>query len=222
MPNFMKSFDKINLEELQQIYNAIADQFNPEAYSKLFKAKERVSRHFPFENDQYKYIPVTESQGPLSEASLESYELDRKSEFLKKTLNQDHDYFDPSMSEFGYTEYADYITKEHKATLLKALNFKFSRVRFAILEPNATIQEHVDLPLESGLRIHIPLYTHQDCQFFVSRDGSRYSKHFPSDGHLYFLNTAFPHSVKNASTKTRVHLVVNCLDLDLLQKFQEI
>lgn len=72
--------------------------------------------------------------------------------------------------------------------------------------PGHRIHPHRDLSgtLEVGrLRFHIPIITHPNCKFFVSK------KHVPMKvGELWALNTSYLHAVENLSDVHRVHLVI--------------
>lgn len=86
-----------------------------------------------------------------------------------------------------------------------------NQVRLLRLEPGAKIHRHHD-PEEAwafgyGVRLHIPIITHDDVQFYVK--GQRI---YMRPGELWYCDFGHYHSVHNSSPIARVHMV---LDLEL-------
>jgi hypothetical protein len=80
-------------------------------------------------------------------------------------------------------------------------------VRLLSLAPQSYIREHSDhaLDYEDGeVRIHIPIQTNPDVEFYVS--GERL---LLEEGHSYYVNVNLPHRVNNRGTADRVHLVID-------------
>jgi len=79
------------------------------------------------------------------------------------------------------------------------------------LGPGGFVHEHRDLvgaaPM-GVLRLHVPIVTHPDVEFYVS--GKRL---FLRSGEAWILDTSYRHNVANRSGIQRVHLVVD-LELD--------
>ncbi|MBM4231219.1 MAG: aspartyl/asparaginyl beta-hydroxylase domain-containing protein [Gammaproteobacteria bacterium] len=78
-------------------------------------------------------------------------------------------------------------------------------VLYSVL-PGAILHEHRDVSatLEFGrLRFHVPVITHEDVDFFVSR------KKVPMRaGNLWALNTSYLHAINNRSNVDRIHFVL--------------
>ena len=78
-------------------------------------------------------------------------------------------------------------------------------VLYSVL-PGAILREHRDVSatLEFGrLRFHVPVITHEDVDFFVSR------KKVPMrTGNLWALNTSYLHAINNRSNVDRIHFVL--------------
>jgi hypothetical protein len=79
---------------------------------------------------------------------------------------------------------------------------------FYYLEPGATIHPHRDLTgagLNNRIRFHVPIITNDQVKFMVS--GKRVVM---KPGDLWCLDTSYLHSVENAGTEPRVHMVIEC------------
>jgi hypothetical protein len=78
-------------------------------------------------------------------------------------------------------------------------------VLYSVL-PGSVLHEHRDVSatLELGrLRFHMPVITHEDVDFFVSR------KKVPMTvGSLWALNTSYLHAINNRSKVDRIHFVL--------------
>ncbi len=82
-------------------------------------------------------------------------------------------------------------------------------IRLMALDPGGWIKPHRDsgTSLEDGItRLHIPIQTSPEVMFCI--DGE--SIHF-SAGDTWYLNATCEHSVKNQSTRSRIHLMLDCL-----------
>ena len=218
----MKSLHRIDIQKILEILPELKQYSNSSEYMKMVASKHRISKNFPFENGGYQYIPLTTFNSSPSPQDLAETEHATRAHFLKLATENPHSENSSALTEWGYDKFCDYISEDVKSLFLNNISAKLGRVRVAILGPNARIAEHVDLPLEQGLRIHVPIVTNENCHFQVKKDGVYKKMHLPADGHLYFVNTAFPHSVENCGPTERVHVILNCFDLDLLQQFQEV
>jgi quercetin dioxygenase-like cupin family protein len=81
-------------------------------------------------------------------------------------------------------------------------------VRLLALAPGAVIREHRDYRLgwEDGeIRVHIAVVTDDDVEFVL--DGRPVELR---NGEAWYLNLDRRHHVSNGSTRTRIHLVVDC------------
>ncbi|MDV6331136.1 aspartyl/asparaginyl beta-hydroxylase domain-containing protein [Asticcacaulis sp. 201] len=82
----------------------------------------------------------------------------------------------------------------------------FVRIILTRLAAGAEITPHVDdgQSLRRCHRIHVPLFTHPDCQFTV---GAK-TWNMPA-GEMWEINNRRIHAVSNASAKPRVHLILD-------------
>ncbi|QXH53062.1 aspartyl/asparaginyl beta-hydroxylase domain-containing protein [Pseudomonas fakonensis] len=79
---------------------------------------------------------------------------------------------------------------------------------FYYLSPGAVLHPHRDLTGASSnarLRFHVPIITHDNIFFNVSRE-----RVVMSPGELWALDTSFLHEVRNEGDSTRVHIVIEC------------
>ena len=90
---------------------------------------------------------------------------------------------------------------------LFATPYATSKIMFARLLPGGVIPMHVDSNKSSVVphKVHIPIVTDPDVHFEV---GDR-THHLPV-GAAYELNNLLPHSVRNSSGKSRIHLIFDC------------
>ena len=82
-------------------------------------------------------------------------------------------------------------------------------IRLLKLDPCSEIKEHTDndTSYEEGFfRIHIPIYTNSDVYFYVNNELVPMQM-----GECWYANFQLPHSVKNASIESRVHLTLDCI-----------
>ena len=111
----------------------------------------------------------------------------------------------PAGADFAATELFDRCSyfREVLSTFLCPLK----SVRLLSLAPQSFIREHSDhaLGFEDGeIRIHIPIQTNPDVEFYVS--GERL---LLEEGGSYFVNVNLPHRVNNRGQADRVHLVID-------------
>jgi len=98
--------------------------------------------------------------------------------------------------------------------LLKNIPAPLKSVRLMRLAAGAEIKPHRDpgLAWEYGeARMHLPLRTDPRVIFWVG--GQQISMR---EGELWYMNADLEHSVVNASTQDRIHLVVDCVVNDWL------
>ncbi len=93
------------------------------------------------------------------------------------------------------------------AAVLAAFACPIEAVRLMRLAPGSAIKTHRDhdLAAEQGMaRLHIPVATNPDMDFRLN--GVRVAM---APGSVWYLRLADPHSVTNAGTTARVHLVID-------------
>lgn len=93
--------------------------------------------------------------------------------------------------------------------VLSAFACPLGAVRLMRLAPGSVIKEHQDFDLaaEHGVgRLHIPIATNPGVDFRLN--GTRVEM---APGSVWYLRLADPHSVTNAGTTARVHLVIDAI-----------
>jgi hypothetical protein len=88
-------------------------------------------------------------------------------------------------------------------------------VRFLRVPAGARVKEHRDhnLSLEDGtLRLHIPVTANPEMRFIVAGRRQRMAP-----GECWYHDFTQPHSLRNAGTNERVHLVLDCVVNDWLR-----
>jgi hypothetical protein len=124
-------------------------------------------------------------------------------------------YPDPAAAE----PYGDTPTLARCAALADALgrfDCELLSARLLRLGPGASIREHKDYRLgyEDGeIRVHVPISTSADVEFLHLGEPVAMGP-----GEAWYLDLNLPHAVSNRGTTARVHLVVDCVVNDWLDR----
>lgn len=103
------------------------------------------------------------------------------------------------------------------AQVIESFKCTTESVRFLRLGAGAVIREHRDYKtsLEDGYaRVHIPVQTNPEVEFLLNHERVEMN-----EGEAWYLNFNLPHSVKNAGSGERIHLVVDLLVNDWFRSF---
>lgn len=125
-------------------------------------------------------------------------------------------YPDPNAPE-GYVETEQMSRCNYVPEILKTFECELQTARFLKLAAGSTIKRHRDYELgyEDGfIRVHIPAMTNEQVDFVLAEEHL-----VMSEGEAWYLNVNNYHSVVNAGTTDRIHLVVDCVVNDWLRKF---
>jgi mannose-6-phosphate isomerase-like protein (cupin superfamily) len=109
-------------------------------------------------------------------------------------------------SEFKNTSLMRYFPSVKK--IIKEMKCSVMSVRLLNLKAGAIIKPHrdYDLCFESGeARIHFPIFTNPDVQFFVNDDLLEMK-----EGECWYINANRMHHVLNKGLTDRIHLVIDC------------
>ena len=79
----------------------------------------------------------------------------------------------------------------------------------AQMPPSYALPRHSD----PHVKLHVPVKSNEDVAFLIKQEDKSWKAYtLPSDGNAYLVNVTKPHSVSNASTENRIHLVGELLD----------
>ncbi|SRR6266545_3253266 len=96
----------------------------------------------------------------------------------------------------------------HVREILATFQCPLQSVRFLKLAAGSRIREHRDYDLgfkEGQLRLHIPITTNPDVQFFLDAHPLELQA-----GECWYLNLSLPHWIENRGATDRIHLVIDC------------
>lgn len=87
------------------------------------------------------------------------------------------------------------------------------KAMFAMLLPNSNIPEHIDKgdSLKYVHRIHIPIITNENVLFFIDNTEFNFKK-----GEIIEINNMKKHRVENNSSDSRIHLIIDLLNINML------
>lgn len=94
-------------------------------------------------------------------------------------------------------------------------NLVIVRCLVTCLKKNTIIPKHKDFGyiLELGHRIHIPIKTNKNVFFSVGNTVDNNLK----ENNIYEINNCRQHSVRNNSDENRYHLIIDCINKNLLR-----
>ena len=116
-------------------------------------------------------------------------------------------YPDPTVSEYRDTELL--ARTPYLREVLNAFQCPLLAVRLLRLDAGSRIREHRDynLSIDDGeFRVHVPVQTNPELLFVLGGD-----RVIMPAGTAWYLNVNHPHSVHNAGSFARVHLVLDCV-----------
>lgn len=123
-------------------------------------------------------------------------------------------YSDPGCTEFEDTPFlaeAPYFQQ-----VLAGFQCPLLSVRLMRLTPGSDIKEHRDHDLSAELgqvRMHIPITTNPDVDFLLN--GTRVPM---TPGSCWYLRLADPHAVRNRGVTDRVHIVIDAMMNEWLER----
>lgn len=126
-----------------------------------------------------------------------------------------HIYPDPTA---GADRYADTPLLEpcsYFQEAIAAFHCEKQSVRLLRLAAGSRIREHTDYSLsfaDSELRIHIPVVTSAEVEFYVAGD-----RIVMLEGDAWYVNFNLPHRIYNGGVTDRIHLVIDCVVNDWIR-----
>jgi hypothetical protein len=95
------------------------------------------------------------------------------------------------------------------------------RVRLVKLRAGKEVGFHIDYDPSFAIRIFVPIITNQQVWNLTKRKGNIEKIHAPADGHPWFLNTGFAHSVVNHGQTDRTILMFSIKPNNLLHHISQ-
>ena len=121
-------------------------------------------------------------------------------------------------SDYRRTPYVDQLP--YFRELMDQLKCPQGRMRIMRLSPGMVINLHRDVGAEVGclafkqVRLHVPIVTNDRVTFFVGGERIRMQV-----GHIYYVNFAKSHYVRNDGDEARTHLVMDLKVNDWLEQY---
>ena len=153
----------------------------------------------------------------------DQYEIHDLSRKLEKICDPNHPLYVPEADEKNYDVRNEYC-KGYLNEILDLIENKVGHVtrsRLAVLMPGEQIKPHMDINTDKAIRIHIPLFTNEQCVIGVKGKHAEYEDHLPADGSVWFLNQGYTHWVKNNGSTPRVHFVASVMGQNSIEEAQE-
>jgi hypothetical protein len=163
-----------------------------------------------------------------STKSLNNVSRDRNSDTdftkVRRATRPTHPSYIPEADERNYTIPNDNCSDYVRSIVLPAFRGVATRARLAVMEPGFSITPHIDNNTDYSVRYHIPIYTNNQCNFYVKpKDHLEFTKfNMIADGSTWFLNTGHCHYADNLSPTKRIHLIITCVNQQDLYNNHEI
>ena len=137
-----------------------------------------------------------------------------KKYFLKTQLREDF----PELDERNYNvpspEYLNSYIKE----CVESFDYTVMRVRLVKLKAGEKVDWHIDYDPNYAARIIVPIFTNKLVINKTRRRNKVEKIYLEADGHPWFLNTGFSHSVENESNEDRIVLMFSLQAPELLEE----
>ena len=113
----------------------------------------------------------------------------------------------PSMDEHNWSIPTDKYKSSYFYDCVNSFQANAIRVRLVSLKPQSSITPHIDYPVTYAVRIIVPIQTNEECYNYFWYRGQKIKYHLKANGHPYFINVAFRHSVVNMGDNSRICLM---------------
>jgi len=120
-------------------------------------------------------------------------------------LNKEYDGY--TLTEGSYSVINDMFENTYFEEIIHMFPFEVCRVRFLRLSSKACYRFHRDMTY----KFHIPIITNPSNMMIWPEQTHRHIVHLPADGHVYFTETAIPHTALNGGSDYRYHIVVSSM-----------
>ena len=120
-------------------------------------------------------------------------------------LNKEYDGY--TLTEGSYNIVNEMFKNTYFEKIINMFPFEVCRVRFLRLSSKACYRFHRDMTY----KFHIPVITDPSNMMIWPEQTHRHIVHMPADGHVYFTETAIPHTALNGGSDYRYHIVVSSM-----------
>ena len=111
------------------------------------------------------------------------------------------------LTEGSYNQINELFKGSYFEEIINMFPFEVTRVRFVRLSSKACYRLHRDMTY----KFHIPVVTNPSNMMLWPEQAHRHIIHMPADGHIYFTETAIPHTAFNGGTDYRYHIVLSSM-----------
>lgn len=227
LPSYYKLTNiRFDLERLQNEVRQLEEQFtsvtesNQELCSNNHLLVESVYDHYEQVSlttiDRETPVSLsTEECSALGEsAGVENQLSKHRKYFLKTQCRSDF----PALDERNYNKPTEAYLGSYIQECVESFNQKIMRVRLVKLKSGKNVDWHIDYDPSYAMRFIIPIFTNENVINKTKRRNEIESLHLEADGHPWFLNTGFSHSVENNGDTDRVVLMFSLDAPDLLEQ----
>jgi len=138
---------------------------------------------------------------------------------MKRTESK---YYHPLYDERNYTKTTPYCTG-YINEVINGFKSQSCRSSLVVLHPGKFLSPHFDIGAEYVVRLQIPVFTNEQSILGVKCKDGWEEYHLPSDGSIFFINSAWEHYVYNKGGESRYQIRI-CLhdqfDLEELEDFK--
>jgi len=117
------------------------------------------------------------------------------------------DHLGNPLTEGSYNQINELFKGSYFEEIIKMFPFEVTRVRFVRLSSKACYRFHRDMTF----KFHIAILTNPSNIMIWPEQSHRLIVHMPADGHIYFTETAIPHTALNGGADYRYHIVLSSI-----------
>lgn len=111
------------------------------------------------------------------------------------------------LTEGSYNQINELFKNTYFEQIINLFPFEVARVRFVRLSPKGCYRLHRDMTF----KFHLPVVTNPSNIMIWPEQSHRAIIHMPADGHIYYTETAMPHTALNGGIDYRYHIVFSSM-----------
>lgn len=179
-----------------------------ETHAKFINDEESKNPRGHFNGQMYRQLAITSFDHKTYPGIDLMAPISDRRKAIRSACNKNSPDYCPQLDERNYC-IPNSLAKGMLLDILGSFKAKFTRTRLAVLMPGFKGKPHIDYNTDYSIRVHIPIFTNEDCTFnYVTNEGL-VTQQMPADGRMWYINTGYTHYVSNNSTEPRLHLVIN-------------